>query len=466
MENDSCEKSLLDTVTHEQKAAIEAVLRGDSVFITGPGGTGKSYLLEALRQEFKKLGRVLAVTAMTGCAALLLGSHAKTLHSWAGIGLGKGTVEFVLASIAKNGRHKKNWRKTDCLVIDEVSMLTPQLLGFIDQVGQGVRRSKEPFGGLQVVFVGDFYQLPPVAKEEGLAFQSDLWRSVVKGVYQLTKIHRQKDEVFQTILNEARCGELSDESYAVLEARKAAVWKGQPIRPTMLFTLNADIDTINAHYYGKLKGDEYVYKMEETEFVARSEGESEDDGIAAIFKKCKKAKAKEKAKPMVVEKHSLYEQEIRLKVGAQVMLLYSLSPKFGLVNGSRGVVREFTSDGLPRVQFASFEYLKTIDRHKWRNEDSPMVKSQIPLRLAYALTIHKAQGASLDSALVDIGTSTFEYGQAYVALSRVRSLEALYVHELDRRAFKVHPAVKEFYRSLRSDEEKINSAQTNGSDNA
>ena len=452
----------METCTAEQRAAIEAVLNGDSVFITGPGGTGKSYLLEALRQEFKKVGRVIAVTAMTGCAALLLGSHAKTLHSWAGIGLGKGSVDSVLMNIRKNGRHKKNWRNTDCLVIDEVSMLTPQLLGFIDQVGQGVRRSKEPFGGLQVVFVGDFYQLPPICKEEAMsfAFQCDLWKSVVKGVYQLTKIHRQKDEAFQTILNEARIGDLSDESYTVLESRRAAVWKGQPIRPTMLFTLNADIDTINAHYYGKLKGDEYVYKIEETEVHTLSDKDTDEEKGSS-----KKGK-KTKPKPMVVEKHSLYEPEIRLKVGAQVMLLHNLSPDFGLVNGSRGVVKEFTSDGLPRVQFASFETLKTIDRHEWRNEDSPMVRKQIPLRLAYALTIHKAQGASLDSALVDIGASTFEYGQAYVALSRVRSLEALYVHELDRRAFRVHPAVKEFYRGLRSEEEKINSAQTNGSDNA
>ena len=433
----------MENCTEEQRTAIEAVLRGDSIFLTGPGGSGKSYLLAVLREEFNKAGRVLAVTAMTGCAALLLGTHAKTVHSWAGIGLGKGSVDSVLMSIRKNGRHKKNWKKTDCLVIDEVSMLTPQLLSFLDEVGQGVRRSKEPFGGLQLVFVGDFYQLPPITRDEKMtfAFQSDLWKAVVKGVYQLKTIHRQKDPIFQTILNEARSGKLSDASYAILEGRKAAVWKGQQIRPTMLFTRNEDIDTINAHYYGKLKGDEYVYKIEETEIHTLSDDTGEEEGSS------KKGK-KTKPKPMVVEKHSLYEPEIRLKVGAQVMLLHNLSPDFGLVNGSRGVVKEFTSDGLPRVKFASFDTLKTIDRHEWRNEDSPMVRKQIPLRLAYALTIHKAQGASLDSALVDIGSSTFEYGQAYVALSRVRSLEALYIHDLDRRAFRVHPAVKEMYETL------------------
>jgi len=425
----------METCNDEQRAAIQAVLNGDSVFITGPGGTGKSYLLEALRQEFKKIGKVMAVTAMTGCAALLLGSHAKTLHSWAGIGLGRGSVESVLDSIRKNGRHKKNWKETDCLVIDEVSMLTPQLMSFLDEVGRRQRRILgHPFGGLQIVFVGDFYQLPPVSKEVGLtfAFQSDLWKTVVKDVYQLRTIHRQKDIAFQTVLNEARRGELSEESYAILDERRRAVWKGQPIRPTMLFTRNADIDTINKHYSGKLAGEEHV-------FVVRD-----------LCQSSPKMKGEKKAKPMMVDKLTLYESEVCLKIGAQVMLLHNLDPEDGLVNGSRGVVEGFTSEGLPRVKFASLEYARTIDRHQWTTEDSPIIREQIPLRLAYALTIHKAQGASLDSALVDIGSSTFEYGQAYVALSRVRSLEALYVHELDRKAFLVHPAVREFYKGMAS----------------
>jgi len=424
----------METCTDEQKSAIEAVMRGDSIFITGPGGTGKSYLLEALRTEFRKAGRILAVTAMTGCAALLLGTHAKTLHSWAGIGLGKGSVESVLLSIRKNGRHKKNWKNTDCLVIDEVSMLTPQLLSFLDKVGQGVRRSEEPFGGLQVVFVGDFYQLPPVSKDSGgsFAFQCDLWKSVVTGVYQLTKIHRQADPLFQTILNEARRGELSDESYAVLEERKAAVWKKQLIRPTMLFTRNTDIDTINRHYSSKLEGDERIF-VATTETVP-SKMLSKEDIAYAVEK---------------LDKNAAYEVELTLKIGAQVMLIHNLNPDLGLVNGSRGVLKGFDNDGVPLVKFISCLDTRRVEHTTWESDgDNPVVRRQIPLRLAYALTIHKAQGASLDSALVDIGLSTFEYGQAYVALSRVRSLEALYVHDLDRKAFRVHNAVKEFYEGL------------------
>jgi len=425
----------METCTDEQKAAIKAVLNGDSIFLTGPGGSGKSYLLEVLRQEFKKAGKVLAITAMTGCAALLLGTHAKTLHSWAGIGLGKGSVDSIMMSIHKNGRHKKNWRDTECLVIDEVSMLTPQLLALLDQVGQRVRKSREAFGGLQLVFVGDFYQLPPIYKEEkvAFAFQSDLWKMVVKSVHELKTIHRQKDPVFQTILNEARIGELSDASYTTLEDRKSAVWKGQPIRPTMLFTRNEDIDTINRSYLGKLTGEEHIFKATTGSAVSGSPEEIE-------------------YRVQKLDKDAPYETVLCLKVGAQVMLIHNTSVELGLVNGSRGVVKGFDNDGAPLVKFMSCLELRRVEPVEWKSDgDVPIVRKQVPLRVAYALTIHKAQGASLDSALVDIGPSTFEYGQAYVALSRVRSLEALYVHDLDRRSFKVHPAVKEFYETLRKD---------------
>jgi len=426
----------METCENEQKAAIKAVLNGDSIFLTGPGGSGKSYLLEVLRQEFKKAGKVLAVTAMTGCAALLLGTHAKTIHSWAGIGLGKGSVDSILMSIRKNGRHKKNWKDTDCLVIDEVSMLTPQLLTLLDEVGQRIRRSRESFGGLQIVFVGDFYQLPPIYKEEKLAFafQSDLWKMVVKSVHELKTIHRQKDPIFQTILNEARKGEISDESYKILEERKMAVWKGQAIRPTMLFTRNEDIDTINRSYLGKLTGEEHIFKATTESTMVGSPEE-----IAYKIQR--------------LDKDAPYEKELCLKVGAQVMLIHNTNIELGLVNGSRGVVKGFDTDGVPLVKFMSCLELRRVDPAEWKSDgDVPIVRKQIPLRVAYALTIHKAQGASLDSALVDIGPSTFEYGQAYVALSRVRSLEALYVHDLDRRAFRVHPAVKEFYETLRKNE--------------
>jgi ATP-dependent DNA helicase PIF1 len=175
----------------QQRKAFDAIVGGKSIFLTGPGGTGKSFLLQNLYQHYNRhTGKKIAITALTGCAALLLGSHAKTLHSWAGIGLGKGDLDPIIRSIVMNGRKKKNWIKTDCLVIDEVSMMTPQLLELLDTVGRRVRKCREkPFGGLQIVLVGDFYQLPPVSNENNCyAFKSPIWNELIKSTVCLTKI--------------------------------------------------------------------------------------------------------------------------------------------------------------------------------------------------------------------------------------------------------------------------------------
>jgi ATP-dependent DNA helicase PIF1 len=429
----------MENCTEEQRACIEAVLKGHSIFITGPGGTGKSYILDILYKEFTYLGKKMAITAMTGCAALLIGAHAKTLHSWAGIGLGREPLSHIVSAIHKNGRKKNNWKKTDCLVIDEVSMMTPQILSLLNDIGKSVRKCyTKPFGGLQIVFVGDFYQLPPVCKTGmEFAFQSPIWKEVVEKTCVLTIIHRQKDPVFQKVLEEARRGELSDESYQILLERKSAKWKGNAIRPTMLFTRNDDINAINQSYLDRLVGDV-------KEFVATTESppKANPDDIHYQVQR--------------LDKDAPYEPTLRLKVGAQVMLLAQqyeerneqMAPIHGLVNGSRGVVVDFTPCNNPIVKFVNGR-THIIKEHTWASDEteSAVKRKQIPLRLAYALTIHKAQGASLDSALIDVGSATFEYGQAYVALSRVRSLDALYIHDVEKGAFRVHPAVAQFYQN-------------------
>lgn len=422
----------------EQKEAFDAVVNGQSMFITGPGGTGKSYLLQTLYANFKGLtGKNLAITAMTGCAALLLGPWAKTLHSWAGIGIGRLPAESIAKTIATDSRKKKRWRNTDCLVIDEVSMLTPTLLEYLDQVGRIVRKCDKPFGGIQIVFVGDFYQLPPVSKDnDGLtfAFQSPLWSTVVTKTVQLTQILRQKDPIFQQILNEARTGSLTAESYAILESRKTMDWKRQEIKPTLLFTKNQDVSAINDAQLGKLTGEEHVFRAETTRGPRLP-----PDVLRTIVDK--------------LDKDAPYELELCIKEKSQVMLLTNQDPPAGLVNGSRGIVTGFGNDGYPLVKFLNGPALPVrIPPAAWSSDSEKdgdgVTREQIPLRLAYALTIHKAQGASLDSALIDVGPSTFEYGQAYVALSRVRSMEALYIFEIAQRAFRAHPAVKAFYAGL------------------
>ena len=419
-----------EPLNSEQQLAYDTILSGKSCFITGPGGTGKSFLLQRIERDYRaKTGRKVAITAMTGCAALLLGPYAKTLHSWAGVGLGRGTVEELVSTIRLHKKKKSMWTSTSCLVLDEVSMLTPELLEKLDQIGRQVRgHLSSPFGGMQVVFVGDFFQLPPVVKgaDSSFAFESPLWSSIVKKMIELKTIVRQKDPVFQKILKEARVGDLSQESFDILITRKTKAWRKLEIKPTMLFTKNTDVNSINENSLAKLESEERVFEVK----TIRTKYFPEDVARMLIDK---------------LDKDAQYVQVLSLKLGAQVMLVTNLEPETGLVNGSRGVITDFAPDGSPVVKFLKSTVV--IRPHKWEadGKDSGLAREQIPLKLAYAITIHKAQGASLDCALVDVGPATFEYGQAYVALSRARSLDALYIHDIDPGAFRAHPKVKAFY---------------------
>lgn len=406
-----------------QQNALDAVKRGENIFLTGPGGTGKSYTIGQIVKWARDADVLVAVTAMTGCAALLL--NAKTLHSWAGVGLAAESPSQLAAMIEKKSRSRRNVQDTKLLIVDEVSMMTPEFFEKLDLVFQRVRRNQAFFGGLQLVLAGDFCQLPPVSQVTTFAFESPLWVPNMK-TCALTEIVRQKDPVFQRILNEARMGTLSPESIAILKSRVGLDWSSLPIKPTLIFSRNKDVDRINQ------------------ENMLAIEGPSKTFAAQTVYKTGTKLTPELQGLLDRLDKDSTYEPVLDLKVGAQVMLitnsLSSRSPD--LVNGSRGVVTGFSSAGLPLVQFASG--LIPIDRVTW-NLPEGVGRSQIPLRIAYAITVHKSQGVSLDSALIDIGSSVFEYGQAYVALSRVRSLEGLYIHRLQPHAIVCHPKVRGFY---------------------
>lgn len=422
--------SNMESFSHEQKEAVDAIREGASVFLTGPGGTGKSFLIKSLHTLFPE--KNISVTALTGCAALLLGGGAKTLHSWAGIGLGRGAAAYHALNIRKIPALAKRWRTTNILVIDEVSMLTPDLLELLDEIARILRRSDRPMGGMQVVFVGDFLQLPPISKgqETRFAFESPIWHLLVNRTIHLKRIFRQEDVNFQKILDEVRIGEISKESFETLELRKDLDWSTERIQPTILFTRKVDVDAINQSHLDELPGECKIY----TTKTLPVEGHTAAD-IRKIVER--------------MDKESGYVPELYLKLGAQVMLLVNMDMDAGLVNGSRGVVDGFqeTYPYWPIVEFRNGQKM-SIGPETWESdhERSPIQREQIPLRLAYALTIHKSQGATLDCVIIDIGTNIFEYGQAYVALSRVKSLEGLYIHDLSMRAFRAHPLVKEFYR--------------------
>jgi len=425
----------MDTLTDEQKDVLTTLTKGRNVFMTGCGGTGKSYLIRIIQEVIHKR---ISVTALTGCAALLLEGRnkAKTLHSWSGIGLGKESVGDLITRVRRNGLAKKNWTSTDLLIIDEVSMLTADLLEKLDLIGQNLRRDTRPFGGLQLLLVGDFYQLPPVVKGSPAiyAFESERWPLLVSNIIVLRTIHRQKDPAFQTLLTEARTGSLSEASCAILTSRMGRDWTSLKIRPTLLFPRKAEVDAINDANLKALTGIAYPFKAT---LVGATEREKKDPGFQRTIE--------------FMDRDAQYKEEIDLVVGAQVMLLFNMNPDAGLVNGSRGVVTGFKAVGdtvQPIVQFMNgMEF--PIEPHEWEVDGyKGITRKQIPLLLAWACTIHKAQGSTLDSALIDIGTNTFECGQAYVALSRVKSLEALYVHDFAPAAFKTNPKVDAFYKKL------------------
>ncbi len=432
----------------DQEAAFEAVKRGDNIFLTGPAGAGKTFLIRHIVEWAASEKKKVSITALTGCAALLLGFRAKTLHSWAGIGLGRDSVDALVASIKKINSVKQRWRGTHILIVDEVSMLTTDLFEKLDLIGRTIRQKNAPWGGLQLILCGDYFQLPPVVKGisgESLsagrfAFESPKWAEAKLVPVCLKRIERQTDAQFQTILNECRLGCPSPETLAILETRKGLDWKSQLIRPTLLFSKNSDVDAINEKNLAALNKPLFTYTAT-TLIVAPDPAADSGDPYPTPdeIERCVQR----------LDNDAPYMSTLTLCVGAQVMLVTNLDVEAGLVNGSRGVIVDIrAADNIPIVQFRHGTPVP-IESKAWvSNDNTRVTRNQIPLRVAYAITIHKIQGSTLDCALVDIGSSTFEFGQAYVALSRVRNLESLYIWNLVPSRIRAHPTVVKFYESL------------------
>jgi ATP-dependent DNA helicase PIF1 len=442
----------------EQHAAFEAVQRGQNIFLTGPAGAGKSYLIRHILEWGVSERKKISVAALTGCAAMLLGFRAKTLHSWAGIGLGREPVDVLVASVRKTSSVKQRWRSTTILIIDEISMLTTELFEKLDAIGRAVRQKPTlPWGGIQLVLCGDYFQLPPVVK--GLsgesipigrfAFESPKWAAAGLVPICLQRIERQTDSVFQTVLNECRVGRPSPDTIAILKTREGLDWEAETIRPTLLFSRNAKVDEINEKNLAALKKPLFTYAAGTVIVAPAAPAAAAAEAAAAPPPDPYPTPDEIDRCVTRLDNDAPYMPTLVLCVGAQVMLITNLDVEAGLVNGSRGVVVDIrAADNVPIVQFRRGAPIPVESKQWVSNDNSRVTRNQIPLRVAYAITIHKSQGATLDCALVDIGSSTFEYGQAYVALSRVRNLESLFIWKLDPSRIKAHPTVVEFYESL------------------
>ena len=438
-------------LSKEQQIAFDKYIQGHNIFITGPGGSGKSALIRLINDHAYKHFKGIYVTAMTGCAAVLLNCKAKTLHSWAGIGLGNGTIEQLVTKIKKNKFAKALWKSTDILVVDEVSMLSLKLFNVLNAIGKAVRNNPNPFGGIQLVFSGDFFQLPPVGDKDEtdtqrFCFESDDWNAVFRPQcqIQLIKIFRQTDEIYSTILNQIREGKIRRKSNDLI-----LQYVGRPFaanlvaEPTKLFPTRVKVENINNTKMSALQSDEKEFKikylkdleMTRAERVTRCDYTDKDIQMELEF----------------LANNLICEKEMKLKVGAQVMSIINIQSDRGLdvCNGSQGIITGFCAvSGCPQVKFNNgIEMIMT--RNIWQSDKIPGIGvSQVPLILAWALTIHKSQGATLDAAEIDVGSGIFECGQTYVALSRVKSLDGLYLTSFDASKIRINRKVKEFYDNL------------------
>lgn len=399
----------------DQLRAFEKVKQGCNVYITGGAGTGKSYLIEEIVKECS--GRRMAITAMTGAAALLI--RGSTLHSRLSLRLAKGTAGEIAAQISKYKMYSAYYDilKLQMLIIDEVSMLNDILFEKVSKVLQIIRRNTLPFGGVQVVLVGDLYQLPPV--EGRYCFQSSHWAACNFTVCELTQNMRQKDdEPFMRMLERLRLGDCSREDLAVLRALKNTKFP-EGIEPTKLYCRNVDVDRINNDAISKLNKQMFTFPIVYTGSREASERYAKSLNVPESTTLC---------------------------VGAQVMLTYNIDTAAGLVNGTRGVITEINNKKSITVRLLdnSEEIISYIDIEQ--DDDPDVTFSFLPVKLAWAVTIHKSQGMTLDAIEIDIGSNIFTVGQAYTALSRARTLTSVCVVDVAARSFCASQDVIDFLK--------------------
>ena len=440
------------TLSVEQQFALDEFNAGKNIFLTGPGGSGKTELIKRMVQASERAGKKYQVCALTGCAAILLNCKAKTVHSWAGIGLANGLIEEVVRKVIGNKFKIKAWKYVDILIIDEVSMMSLKLFEILDLIGRKVRKNGvKPFGGIQVIFSGDFYQLPPVGDDEissAFCFESNHWPGTFDTVVELKTIFRQTDSIYTTILNQIRVGKLYKSSLEHLRKHiNKAVPDGLLFKPTILLPKRKQAELINAKELAKL-GD-----VEQNKYILTRSSVIDLAGSSDKYKKDVSlydvSDSQQEMEYNYLVNNTMADKEIILKKGSQVMCVVNIDmeSETPIVNGSQGVVVEFIG-GLPVVQFNNGGK-RLIAYHNWISENVPSVGvKQIPLIHAWAITIHKAQGVSLDLAQIDAGSNIFECGQTYVALSRIKSMDGLYLTAFDPQKIKVNKKVQDFYTGV------------------
>lgn len=418
------------SLSSDQQKVIELYLQGKNLFISGGAGTGKSFLLNYLKLNFSH--HDLEITSSTGISAVNIGGT--TIHSWAGIGLANQPIEQILNNLlsTKMTKIRKRIIKTKTLAIDEISMISPEVLEILNIVFQEIRQNSQPFGGMQILFFGDFLQLPPVNRnsdELQFCFDSPIWHKLNLQNIILTEIFRQSDKKLINLLNNIRFGKITNEDKKILESRIKIIDDNSAIRPTILTTHNAKVEMVNNNFLKKISAPI-------KQFTAEYSGD--------VFK------------IEFLKKNCLAYQQLTLKVGAQVMMIKNTLQKEGIVNGSLGIVRDFSvKKNYPIVEFNNGKTL-TVSPESWQvekfdstNKTSSVEASltQVPLILAWAITIHKSQGLTLDKISCDLSDS-FTAGQSYVALSRARTLDGIFIESINFNKIHADPQAVNFYQKI------------------
>jgi ATP-dependent exoDNAse (exonuclease V) alpha subunit len=386
-----------------------------NVFLTGPPGSGKSYLTNKYIEYWKNKYMNVVVTASTGIASKII--NGTTIHSWSGIGIVNEYDEFdtILKKVIDNKKKVKEWKKTDILIIDEISLINTKILDMLNYIGKHIRKNDSPFGGIKIFIVGDFYQLPPVEGE--YCFKYEEWENIFECGINLTENHRSSDNKLNKILNKIRKGKELNEKYNhILESRIS-----EEEHYPMLVPLRSMARKINTDKLKENKNKEYKY-------IAKYIYDTNKDFLKDM-----------------INRNSPLEEELVLKIGSPVINLVNDHSR-RILNGMVGIIIDFTSDG-PIVRFEKKNYL--IEKHIWEKQiekNKSIMMEQYPLLLAYGITIHRSQGQTLSQVSMILDNNVWEKGQGYVALSRLQSLNGLHLLKYSPNIFKVDNCVKKYYK--------------------
>lgn len=433
--------NMTSVLTEEQSKALQAVIARKNIFITGSPGTGKSYTLKIIIKHLKQSDVKFAVTASTGCSAVLI--NGQTIHSFLGMGVGNTKLDKIIANLKSKKAKYKQLQELQYLIIDEISMIDDTTFKNISEILCKIRDNESPFGGVVTVLVGDFCQLLPVKGH--YCFTSELWKEMNMTYIQLTNLIRQKDdEEFQKILQEIRFGKCSKKTYQKLLQLQNTNF--EDIVPTKLYALNSDVEAINQHEFKKLykkntsqqmKDAKIINCMPATDIDTVMDFQTVYDSDKDIFRYHAYSNDRNVR---------LDEYHVDLIKGLQIMITRNINFDTGLINGTIGTIISLTTNSVSILDSAKNRHV--IYYHKDVNDNNKTYVKFMPIKIAYALSIHKSQGATLDAIEVDGSTYIFAPGQLYTALSRAKNLSAIRLLNLDKDSFICHKLVKEFYATL------------------